>query len=229
MSKGKTGRPIGKGMKPRNSNEIATEGEIAMSAETGQEQGGNGMEKVSEIEAEALGEQIPISSEGRLGAELLQENALSSGDFEEAPIVPSEAFAALEELTKRSEEVTGSQPLQNLEPALDPDAFKKVLDKPTFYRSAPVQNLDPIALAKASIEAGLQSPIRYKRVGVAECQLSDLGELSNGEFRATVRIREGYIEGIRQQAAADNMELEDWLTMRFADYIEQWFFAAGSK
>ena len=189
-------------MKPRNSNEIETEGEIAMSAETGQEESGNGIAEDPSVEAEGLGEQIPISSEGRLGAELLQENALSSGDFEEAPIVPAEAFAALEELTRRSEEVTGAQP---------------------------VQNLDPIALAKASIEAGPQSPIRYKRVGVAECQLSDLGELSNGEFRATVRIREGYIEGIRQQAAADNMELEDWLTMRFADYIEQWFFAAGSK
>jgi hypothetical protein len=56
-----------------------------------------------------------------------------------------------------------------------------------------------------------------------------LGELPNGEYRATVRVAEGYIEGIKAQAEADNQSLEDWLTAQLQERLEQWFFAAGSR
>lgn len=57
----------------------------------------------------------------------------------------------------------------------------------------------------------------------------EMGELSNGEYRATVRIAECYVEGCRQQAEADGVSLEDWLTGHLHSYLEGWWAMPGSR
>jgi hypothetical protein len=59
--------------------------------------------------------------------------------------------------------------------------------------------------------------------------MPNMGQLPNGEYRATVRVPEGYIEGIKAQAEADNQSLEDWLSFQLQERLEQWFFAVGAK
>jgi hypothetical protein len=56
-----------------------------------------------------------------------------------------------------------------------------------------------------------------------------LGELPNGDCRATVRISEVYVEGCKQQAEADGVSLEDWLTGHLGGYLENWWSMPGSK
>ena len=64
---------------------------------------------------------------------------------------------------------------------------------------------------------------------VEELGLTTLGELPTGEYRATVRIAEGYTEGAKQQAESDGVSLEDWLTIQLNAYLEQWWFANGPR
>jgi hypothetical protein len=59
--------------------------------------------------------------------------------------------------------------------------------------------------------------------------LTTLGELPTGEYRATVRLAEGYVEGAKQQAEADGISLEDWLTLQLNAYLEQWWMAPGPR
>ena len=56
-----------------------------------------------------------------------------------------------------------------------------------------------------------------------------MGQLATGEYRHTVRIAEGYVEGAKQQAEADGVSLEDWLTSQLNAYLEQFWFAQGPK
>lgn len=56
-----------------------------------------------------------------------------------------------------------------------------------------------------------------------------MGELPTGEYRHTVRIAEAYVEGAKQQAEADNMALEDWLSLQLNTYLENWWYANGPK
>lgn len=51
-----------------------------------------------------------------------------------------------------------------------------------------------------------------------------LGELPNGEYRATVRVPEGYWEGVKSAAEADHVSVEDWLTNELAQRLEDTFF-----
>jgi hypothetical protein len=57
---------------------------------------------------------------------------------------------------------------------------------------------------------------------LAEAEL-EIGELPTGEYRHTVRILEGYIEGIKTQADADDLSLEDWLTRELGQALEARF------
>lgn len=56
-----------------------------------------------------------------------------------------------------------------------------------------------------------------------------LGEQDNGEYNLVVSIREGYIEGIKQQAESDNQTPEEWVSVKLAEYLEQWWFANGQR
>ena len=62
-----------------------------------------------------------------------------------------------------------------------------------------------------------------------ELNLNPLGELPTGEYRATVRLAEGYVEGAKQQAESDGITLEDWLTLQLNAYLEQWWMAPGPR
>ena len=62
-----------------------------------------------------------------------------------------------------------------------------------------------------------------------ELNLNPVGELPTGEYRATVRLAEGYVEGAKQQAEADGISLEDWLTLQLNAYLEQWWMAPGPR
>jgi hypothetical protein len=64
---------------------------------------------------------------------------------------------------------------------------------------------------------------------VAMLDLKPIGPLPNGEYRATVRIAEVYAEGCRQQAEADGISLEDWLTGHLGSYLENWWGAPGAR
>ena len=77
----------------------------------------------------------------------------------------------------------------------------------------------------AVIEKGT-SEAPDKLVGIFDIKL---GELDSGEYRHTVRIAEAYVEGAKQQAAADNQNLEDWLSGQLNFFLEQWFFSSGQK
>jgi hypothetical protein len=59
--------------------------------------------------------------------------------------------------------------------------------------------------------------------------LKPLGELPNGEYRATVRIAEWCVEGVKGQAEADGISVEDWLTLRLTEYLEQWWAAPAAR
>ena len=59
--------------------------------------------------------------------------------------------------------------------------------------------------------------------------LTSLGELPNGEYRATVRIAEWCVEGVKGQAEADGISVEDWLTQRMTEYLEQWWAAPAAR
>jgi hypothetical protein len=52
----------------------------------------------------------------------------------------------------------------------------------------------------------------------------EMGQLPNGEYRATVRLPEGYWEGVKSAAEADHVSVEDWLTNELAQRLEDTFF-----
>jgi hypothetical protein len=75
----------------------------------------------------------------------------------------------------------------------------------------------------AVIEGSAEQP---EIVGIFDIQM---GQLANGEFRTTICIREGYYEGVKQQAAADNMSLEEWLSLQLNTRLEEWYFAQPQR
>jgi hypothetical protein len=50
-----------------------------------------------------------------------------------------------------------------------------------------------------------------------------VGPREDGTFGIVVSIAEGYMEGIRQQAASDRMTPEAWVTQRLEEYLETWW------
>jgi hypothetical protein len=56
-----------------------------------------------------------------------------------------------------------------------------------------------------------------------------LGEQPNKSFNMVVNIGEGYIDSIRQQAESDGITPEEWVSVRFSEYLESWWAPARSK
>jgi hypothetical protein len=86
----------------------------------------------------------------------------------------------------------------------------------------------------AGEDHGAAAVVRLGANGAADelvemLDLKPIGELATGEYRATVRLAEGYVEGAKQQAEADGISLEDWLTLQLNAYLEQWWMAPGPR
>lgn len=56
-----------------------------------------------------------------------------------------------------------------------------------------------------------------------------IGPQPNGDYGIVIQIKEGYWSGIQSQAESDNMTPEEWVTMRLAEYLDNWWGPAQSK
>jgi hypothetical protein len=150
------------------------------------------------------------------------------------PAVPQEAFDTLADLMKKSEEIAGveiAQPFSGEGEGMPILVTRKdglVVGFQPIPEDGKAPNPVTIAYIEKSIDEGKRVEIEpggdVRIMPAVHC-----GELPNGEYRATVRLPEGYVEGIKAQAEADNQSLEDWLSFQLQERLEQWFFAAGAK
>lgn len=196
-------RRIGMGMKPRGEEEKlpTTEGQEVPASE--------GVKEASSVTVEGGGLAGVVT--GISAAENEKESIVALDEvFEAPPAVPQEAFDALAAAMKASEMASGAEAFQNLDPAYDDSELDALAEK--------------------------MLPEMMEGLGVRPSEEFDLpwsppqmGQLDNGEYRHTVRIAESYVEGAKQQAAADNMSLEDWLSLQLNTYLEQYWWANGPK
>ena len=78
----------------------------------------------------------------------------------------------------------------------------------------------------AEIEKAIESGAKVEMAPNGDVTIqpaAPLGELPNGEYRSTVRIAEWCVEGVKGQAEADGISVEDWLTLRLTEHLEQWW------
>lgn len=252
-------RRVGIGMKPRQSVEtqgISPEDRIEEPDQVSES--GVQTEVPEEVEAEVIAENSEggdhkTSSLQNLDSETNEEAPKGEKEgvvaqnpvFDPPPAVPQEAFDNLAALVAQSEEVTGAEPMFTMQPI--PGREFSDLGGPTLEQLATSVLNDgkgsafsqgkqyAISIDHASNEdRTCAAVIRMGENGTPDelvemMNLKPLGELPNGEYRATVRVGEGYIEGIKSQAEADGVSLEDWLTQQLQERLEQWFFAAGAR
>ena len=152
--------------------------------------------------------------------------------LEPPPAVPQTVFDDLNRMMEESRRVTGADPQFTANMITFEEAAKMGLP-PVEGADGYVIGID-VGIGKSRTEIDprnyYQIPAEDKtQVKLTETGAIKLGELPNGEYRATVRVGEGYIEGIKAQAEADGQSLEDWLTFQLQERLEQWFFAKGSR
>ena len=163
--------------------------------------------------------------------------------------------AQAEELN-RSVFEDGKAPVQNLDPADDPAVMDQLVEKMTPILAEGIageskhdEGINPRTfikpptgeeirdsggvemvrlMSREEVERRYPAYVLDKDGSVRRLE-PQMGELPSGEYRHTVRIAESYVEGAKQQAEADNMTLEDWLSLQLNTYLEQWWFAAGPK
>ena len=219
--------------------EAPIEGEIE--AVSGIAEGGNhdfSSRQNSDSTGPEVGEEVSISPKAVESAPIVARNT----NFIHFSDVSEHTIDSLEEMLKASEKVT----------ELDPRDYAGIETSRmiTFEEAAkmglpPVEGADGYSIFNGKQYAigidkgigedhGAASVIRLGENGdpdelVETLGMTTLGELPNGEYRSTVRVGEGYIEGIKAQAEADGQSLEDWLTFQLQERLEQWFFAAGAR
>jgi hypothetical protein len=162
--------------------------------------------------------------------------------FESLPTVPQEAFDTLEALMAKSQEATGVGPeftvkpipgreYSDLTPTTEAALARSVyqdgksepeVDKVTVYR----QTTDG---QYAEFPGGYDITFDAVNSAVQIRQPEIMGQLPNGDYRATVIITEVYVEGCKQQAESDGISLEDWLTGHLGSYLENWWGAPGAR
>lgn len=215
-------RRIGMGMKPRAQEEASlptTEGHEELPSDPIQEHvpaavGGGDLESVSAEQPEEVSE-----------PEAEKEPELHAT---EVPAAPEEAFDALAAVMKASEGASGAEPQ---------------VDRIDIYRQTP--DHEYILQQSAEIDRLAEKMLPEMMEGLekivpicedsAEFELKcglqafAMGILPTGEYRHTVRIAESYVEGAKQQAEADGVSLEDWLTIQLHAYLEQYWWANGQK
>jgi hypothetical protein len=152
--------------------------------------------------------------------------------FEPIPAVPQGAFDTLEAMMKESKMATA---------VVIEATLKESASAPDRLGYADITEVTMKALAEAR-EGKPSDDINktpsfgdeffaagYSQSKAAARAFTFLGELPNGDYRATVRISETYVEGCKQQAEADGISLEDWLTGHLHSYLENWWAMPGSK
>ena len=270
-------RRVGLGMKPRQTpvnTAVSTElevpvSEIEVSGTAAQEEavkeavveGVEGNE--SGVPLESGGVQILDSEYAEVGEELQNTPIVAQKpDFEPLPAVPQEAFDMLEDLMKKSEEVSGAdlqftvrqipgREFSNFggptkeqlarsiyeDGKTDPREFAgmETVRMVTAEEADKWKKTYAIGVDYGSGEdKGAAAIVRLGENGAADevvemLDLKPIGTLPNGDYRATVRIGEVYVEGCKQQAEADGISLEDWLTIHLSSYLENWWSSAGAK
>jgi hypothetical protein len=208
-------------MKPREGVEVPKESPTAAEV--------SGVEVQPEVPEEAVLEGVDGNSEGgtlRLeGVQILDSQPQKEGEsaenpengvivaqsegFEPVPAVSQEAFDTLEAIMKESKAATGAT---KNEPEVIPPWHGKMMDEALAALKDPIRTV----LATTTMEGVVTEEVQ-------------MGELPNGEYRATVRLAEGFVEGAKQQAEADGISLEDWLTLQLNAYLEQWWMAPGPR
>ena len=230
-------RRIGLGMKPREVSATAgqTEGlkEVEMEVVLGEPEGGD--HKLSPVQN--LESQPAEEAEEPIVAQI--------EDFDRLPEPTEAGEDLLAEMLKKSQETTGAAaqviPTPEEESGIPVDQMGlEPTTWPTYggieRTAAPADiNKTPPFTLKPTI-ADIEDAInRYGSEGVELRPNGEIvirptiGELPNGDYRATVRIAECYVEGCRQQAEADGVSLEDWLTGHLHSYLEGWWAMPGSR
>ena len=208
--------------------EAPIEGEIE--AVSGIAEGGNhdfSSRQNSDSTGPEVGEEVSISPKAVESAPIVARNEFS----EPLPAVSQEAFDSLAAMMKASENLTGADPQFTVKPIPGREysnlmgPTEEQLARAIYYEG----KSDGGKEIRSSIiyEMGVDVATGSERV--VTNKVTPLGELPNGEYRSTVRVGEGYIEGIKAQAEADGQSLEDWLTFQLQERLEQWFFAAGAR
>lgn len=83
-----------------------------------------------------------------------------------------------------------------------------------------------------AIVGGDRLPPLYRmntETGEVKVVAEGTGPQPNGDYGIVIQIKEGYWSGIQSQAESDNMTPEDWVTMRLAEYLDNWWGPAQSK
>ena len=200
-------RRIGLGMAPRGNDVKSSSPAVEMSRESAQE------EVAKEVKMEVVLGEEGVPPLGLTGVQNLDSDApLANGDtivaqmkdYDNFPQVPYDGIDPLAAMLKESKSLDDDD---NSETELMRDVVVSVSE-----------SLDRMS----DIEA-------ERAVEMAEAVVGGLGELPNGDYRATVRIAEVYAEGCRQQAEADGVSLEDWLSGHLGSYLEAWWGSAGAR
>jgi len=227
-------------MKPREGVEVQEESLAAVEV--------SAVEVQPEVPVEAVLEGVGGDSEGGPLALGSLQNLDSQPQKEvEAPENPENGVivaqigdsASLEEQLKQSAEGGVPAELAGLEPTTWPTygGIERTAGPADINKTLPLDGKKTYAIG---VDVGIgedRSVAAVVRSGengavdelVAMLDLKALGELPTGEYRATVRLAEGYVEGAKQQAEADGISLEDWLTLQLNAYLEQWWMAPGPR
>jgi len=202
-------RRIGLGMKPREVSATAgqTEGlkEVEMEVVLGEPEGGD--HKLS-----------PVQNLESQPAEEAEEPIVAQMPvFEPPPAVPQEVLDTLADLMKKSQELTGAT-AERLDKLVEMVREER--------RGRPYPEDDGSKPSIAEIEKAIESGAKVEMAPNGDVTIqpaAPLGELPNGEYRSTVRIAEWCVEGVKGQAEADGISVEDWLTLRLTEHLEQWW------
>jgi hypothetical protein len=217
-------------MKPREVSAVVVQPEVPEEAE---------MEVVlGESDGAPLGlegVQILDSEYAEVGEEVEKEPTVAEMPvFEPMPAVPQEAFDTLAALMKESEEITGveiAQPFSGEGEGM-PILVTRKDGLVVGFQPIPEDGKAPNPVTIAYIEKAMDEGAKVEIDPNGDVRIMPavhFGELPNGEYRATIRLPEGYVEGIKAQAEADNQSLEDWLSFQLQERLELWFFAVGAK
>ena len=250
-------RRVGLGMKPReNTVNIQPSAqadtvapEVEVSADAVQPEASEEVE-LEQVLGESEGTPLGLSSLQNLDSQPQEEKleventpiVAQEAVFEPFPAVPQEAFDTLEDLMKKSEEVSGAGPqftvkpipgreYSDLTPTTEAALARSVyqdgksepeVDKVTVYRRTPDEQYFEVSGGYDITFDAVNSAVQIRQPEI-------MGQLPNGDYRATVRIAEVYVEGCKQQAESDGISLEDWLTGHLGSYLENWWGAPGAR
>lgn len=139
--------------------------------------------------------------------------------FEDVPLVTKSVLDDLEKMMAESKEAAGAETEKNEDKEKKLDAIVELIREE--QRPRPYPEADGIPLEDHTWPT--YGGIDRKKYAIG----AELGELPNGEYRATVKIAEGYVEGVKQQSEADNMTMEEWLSLQLNERLEQWWGMPG--